>query len=564
MKSKNKNGSDRKYLFILLFIVLFGAVLRLFKLSTIPASLNWDEISHGYNAFSILKTGKDQWGQFLPLLNFRAYGDYPLPLNLYLTVPFVAVLGLTEFSIRFPHALLGIGTIIATYFFVLGLTKKRKLALLTCFLVAIDPWTVFTSRFVLQSNLSIFLTTLSAAFFFNRDKKKYFLPLSILFLGLTLYSYHTTRIISPLILLAAIVIFWKKIKITWVSIVIGLLLFIPGIYAVISPQGQARSNVVFLLNDAAVNKIISLRQESKLPDTLNRIIYNRPTYFAWNFTSHYLDYFSPEYLFLNGGTQYQFSVPGFGLLQIASLPFFYIGLIYLAKGLKEKKGYQLVAAWLFLAPIPAAVTVDRFAVVRSTSMLPVVELVAALGFIGFIEFLTSKGIKLAKPTLWILFLTGLLYGLQGYMTSYTTDYTSKYSWSWQYGYKDVVNFAKENYKNYDKIIVTKKYGEPHEFFLFYLKWDPYMYQHDDNSIKFYQSNWYWVDRFDKFWFVNDWQVKDLVTESKIDIDCKNEKCLLITSPENYPSGWHKVGDLKFLDGSAAFEYYDNISLKNKK
>lgn len=560
MKNKKQKPSNN-YLLFLLLILAFGAVLRLFNLASIPSSLNWDEVSHGYNAFSILKTGKDQWGQLLPVLNFRAFGDYPLPLNLYLTIPFVSVLGLTEFSIRLPHALLGVGTIAAAYFLVFGLTKKRTIALLTSLLVAVDPWTIFTSRFVLQSNLSVFLMTLSGAFFFNRDRKRYFLPLSILFLGLTLYSYHTTRIISPLILVAAIVIFWKKIKITWISVAIGLILFLPGIYAVVRPQGQARSNVVFLLNDSAVNKIISLRQESKLPEIVNRIVYNRPTYFVWNFASNYLDYFSPEYLFLKGGTQYQFSVPGFGLLQIVCLPFFYIGLIYLAKKLNREREFQLLAAWLFLAPVPAALTVDKFAVVRSTSMIPAVEFLSAFGFIGLVEFLVAKKMKFAKPVLWIFFLVGISYGLEKYMADYIGDYNSKYSWSWQYGYKEVVTFAKDNYSNYDKIIVTKKYGEPHEFFLFYLNWNPQEYQEDRESIKFYQSNWYWVDRFDKFWFLNDWQVDDLVTESGVSVDCSDTKCLLITSPNNYPKGWRKIGDVKFLDGKNAFEYYDNYQVK---
>ncbi len=547
-----------KYLIFLSLIVLLGAILRLFSLSSYPPSLNWDEASHGYNAFSILKTGKDQWGQVLPIFNFRAYGDYPLPLNLYLTMPFIAALGLNEFSIRLPHAILGIGTIIATYFLATGLTKRKEIGLVASLLVAIDPWTLFASRSVLQSNLSVFFLTLSGALFFNRENKKYFIPLSIVSLGLTLYSYHSTRILSPLILLAAVIIYWKNIKLTWISITLAVIFFLPLPYIFLNPSSRARSDVVFILNDAAVNKIISLRQNSKMPELVSKIAYNRPTYFAWSFVNNYFDYFSPEFLFFKGGTQYQFSVPNFGVLQFASLPFFYIGLIWLGKNLKEKGEHQLLAAWLLLAPIPAAITVDRFAVIRSSSMVPIPEILSAIGLFLVLDFIAKKKKTLVlKPVILTLFLIILAFGLEKYISTYIGDYNSKYSWSWQYGYKEAVNYSLNNYDKYDKIIITKKYGEPHEFFLFYWSWNPDKYLNDKSAVRFFQSNWYWVDHFDKFWFVNDWQVKELVTESKIKIDCRNVKCLLITSPGNYPDDWVKIKEARFLDGQTAFEFYEN-------
>lgn len=562
MKSKKKFVD--KYLVFLMLIVALGAALRFFSLSDFPVSLNWDEVSHGYNAFSILKTGKDQWGQFLPIFNFRAYGDYPLPLNLYLTIPFVAALGLNEFAVRLPHALLGIGTIMATYFFATGLTKRKEVGLVASFLTAIDPWSLFTARFVLQSNVAVFFLTTAAALFFNREKRKYFLPLSIVCLGLTLYAYHTTRIISPLILASAVLIYWKKVKIGIISIILTLVLFVPNLYALVQPQARARSNVVFILNDTATAKIISQRQSSKLPSIAARLVYNRPVYFVWNFVGNYLDYFSPEFLFVKGGTQYQFSIPNWGVLQFASLPFFYIGLVFLARKINDNKDYQLVAAWLFLAPIPAAMTVDKFAVVRATSMLPLPQLLSALGLFAFLDFAAKKKIRFLKPIVLISFFVLLAYGLESYTANYIRDYSKNYSWSWQYGYKQIVQYAKENYSKYDKIIITKKYGEPHEYFLFYLAYDPAKYQNDTSAIRFYQSGWYWVDHFDKFWFVNDWQVphsigQDLITESKVKIDCKNIKCLLITSPGNSPAGWNKIKKVDFLDGKPDFEIYENIS-----
>ncbi len=525
----------------LILIVLLGAVLRFTALSEMPPSLNWDEISHGYNAYSILKTGHDEWGTLFPITNFRAYGDYPLPLNLYLTIPFIFVFGLTQNAIRLPHALFGTLTIVAVYFLASGLTKNKKIALIASFLAAIDPWLLFPSRAVFQSNLSVFFLIAGVGAFLNREKNKWLTPISFIFFGLTLFSYHSTRIFLPLFLIVLILIY-KKYKYL-------ILCFLAG-FLILLPSARARSNVVFLIDEGAINQINELRNNSHSP--LNKILYNKVTFLIEKSAQNYINYFSPNFLFLKGGTQYQFSVPNHGLLYLVELPFFYIGLLFLIKRSVKDKNYRLILFWLILAPIPAAITQDSGAVIRATTMLPIPEILVALGL-----FEISKKIPKYETILLTIFIFISILSLENYMNLYIKSYRTNYSWAWQYGYEQVVDFAKTNYSKYDQIIVTKGYGEPHEYFLFFLKYNPAKYMNDPNLIRFYQSNWYWVDHFDKFWFVNDWQVKNLVTESKHIIDCKTQKCLLITTPNNSPAGWKKIGDTKFLDGKVAFEMYEN-------
>lgn len=528
---------------ILAVIVILGAVLRFIYLTNTPPSLNWDEVSHGYNAYSILKTGADQWGQKFPIINFRAYGDYPTPLNLYLTIPFILIFGLSEFAIRFPHALLGVATIISVYFLTWGLTKRKDMGLLAAFLIAVTPWYVFTSRFVVQSNLSVFLLTTAAAFFVNRDKNRKFIVISYFLLVLSLFSYHTTRIFSPLFLLGIAIIYRKVFH--WVLLVLFLALT-TIIY--LNPNTWARSNVLSIINEGAVNKIIELRSSSNLPTALERILYNRPVYFVKEFLKNYTSYFSPRFLFLEGGTQYQFSIPKTGLLYLINLPFFYLGIIMLFR-----KEYKLLLLWLLLAPIPASLTNEKLTVIRATTMLPVTEIVTALG----IFFVFDKLSKKTRSTTIMIYIIIVLAFLGLYLKNYFTNYRINYSWSWQFGYKEAVTFAKENYDKYDKIIVTKKYGEPHEFLLFFWPWDPKKYLNDKEKIAFFQSNWWWVDRFDKFYFVNDWQIKDMKLESGDRVDCETTKCLLITSPDNPPENWGKLDTINFLDGKSAFEIYEN-------
>lgn len=558
-------------IFILLSaVVLLGALLRLAPIKNLPPGLNWDEISHGYNAYSILKTGADQWGQKFPIFDFRAYGDYPLTLNLYLTTPFVAIFGLTEFAIRFPHATLGALTIIATYFLMLGVTKDKYKSLLASFLVAIGPWYILTSRQVLQANLSIFLVIAAVTLFLYRTKNKYFLPLSLTLFFLSLFAYHSTRIFSPLFIILLILIyrkeFWSLLKIRNIitfkvsALLILFAVTLPIIF--LRPETKARSQWVFLLDQGAINKIISQRDRSSLSPVVKRLIYNRPVYLAEHFTKNYFEYLSPYFLFINGGTQYQFSLPNYGLLHLVNLPFFYIGLfVLLKKALKNReKVYQLLLAWLLLSPIAASLTQEQFAVVRSTTMLPLPQILVALGFFYVFEKLHKH-----KVFMWSLaaaYILILLGSTELYMTKLATEYPKNYSWAWQYGYEGVANYINSHYNEYDKIIVTKKYGEPHEYLLFYLKWDPAKYQNDSNKIAFFQSDWFWVDRFDKFYFVNDWEIpKDtnlfILESRREEVNCVSFKCLLVTSPGNVSNGWKKINSINFLDGTTAFEIYEN-------
>lgn len=537
-------------------IFVFAVVLRLTLLSYTPPSLNWDEVSHGYNAYSILKTGRDEWGKKLPSI-FRAYGDYKLPAYVYLLTPFVAAFGLNEFSVRLLSALAGIGTVIFTYL----LTKKffgEKVGLLAMFLIALEPWSFFLSRGAFEANLALFFFTAGVYFWhLSLHTTYYILPATIL-LGLTVWTYNSYRVFTPLMVLVFAFLYYKKnFKLLTSHFILLALFLLPMFVQLFSSSGLARYKKVSIINEGAVAGIIEKRQTAKMPPPLARLIYNRPLYFAKEFIGNYLEYFSPKFLFFEGGTQYQFSVPKTGLLYLINLPFFYLGLAFLLK-----KEYRLFLFWLLLAPIPASLTNEKYAVIRATTMLPATEIVTALGFFKFINWVIKNSLKIDNWKLKIairVYIGVILFSLGKYLSNYFTEYRTNYSWSWQYGYKEAVSFAKANYDKYDKIIITKKYGEPHEFFLFFWPWDPAKYQSDPEAIRFHQSEWWWVDRFDKFYFVNDWEVREMKLESGGSVRClaASDRCLLITSPGNHPAGWSKIGEINFLDGKPAFEIYEN-------
>ncbi len=567
---------DNKYLFL---VVVVAGILR-FVLPNTPSSLNWDEISHGYNAYSILKSGKDEWGNLFPTI-FRAYGDYKLPVYIYLTAISEFFFGLTTFAVRLPSVFAGIGTVIFTYFLVKEMVNGQwkmvknsqkltinyqPLAIISSLLVAVEPWSLFLSRAAFEANLALFFFVSGIYFFLksiNSLSTKYYIP-STIFLGLTVWTYNSYRIFTPLMMLALLlifksdllVLFKKNLKLTTYFLLLTSVFFLPMFYQLLNPIGQARYSWVGILDQGSINKINESRGIG-----CSKFICNKYTYVAKEFSKNYISHFSISYLFLNGGTQYQFSVPNTGLLYLIDLPLILFGLAFLHKTkIIDLKSKLLIFAWIVLAPIPSSLTREAPHVLRSITMLPIPMILSSLGLYSIIINPQNLFAKFRYTFLFVYFLI-CLFSLENYLLKYFNDYRINYSESWQYGYGEVSDFVKNNYSKYDKIIITKKYGEPHEFLLFNLNWNPGKYQKDKNLNRFYQSNWYWVDGFDKFYFVNDWQIPKMgqkfIQESENEIDCNDTRCLLVTSPDNYPEGWNKLNTIKFLDNKTAFELYEN-------
>ena len=568
--------------YLLAIIVLIAAILRFIAIKDLPPSLNWDEVSHGYNAFSVLKTGKDEWGKTFPLI-FQAYGDFKLPVYIYITAVSEFLFGLNAFAVRFPSVLAGIGMVFFTYLLVRELFESRgitlkftqknaeSIALISSLFVAVEPWSLFLSRGAFEANLALFFFVSGMYSFLKSYKKPFYSILSTISFGLSVWTYNSYRIFTPIMLLVLFVIYRKEIikvfisnrKLTTYYLSLTAILFIPMFWQLLHPIGQARYGRVAIIDDGAIAQIIEARNNSSLSPILTRFLYNRPTYFIQKFIENWASHFTCSFLFFKGGSNFQFSVPGQGLLYLINLPLFFIGFLHLIfKVLKEKnKEYLFVLAWLLIAPIPSSLTREAPHVLRAITILPVPMILSAIGINSLFNIRYSQFNKL-RYILIFGYLIVLFINLKVYLQRYFIDYRSLYSWSWQYGYKEVVDYAKQNYNKYDKVVVSKIYGEPHEFFLFYSKWNPSFYQNDPNLIRFNQSNWYWVDRFDKFYFVNDWDIpkeewESFKLESGTSFNCMGQKCLLVTNPENSPKTWSKLKTIDFLDGKSAFELYEN-------
>lgn len=290
------------------------------------------------------------------------------------------------------------------------------------------------------------------------------------------------------------------------------------------------------------------------------------SYFSSHFIKNYISFYSPEFLFVKGGSHYQFNTPFYGLLYLVNLPFFILGLLYLIKNFKLKS-FKIMFIWILFYPLAASVTRESPHTLRGITFLPIPMVLTAIGLVNSYETIKKIRFRNLSPNIYAFsyfFILGISVFI--YYKFYFSSYVKYYSWAWQFGYKDTVSYIKDNYFEYDYILISKVYGEPHEFVLFYYSWEPKKYFEDSNLKRFYQSSWYWVDSFDKFYFINDWNInidslgtKKFKLESGGEIDCSSKRCLLITKPDIWFSVWKIRKVIKYPSGEeAAFLIYDNL------
>ena len=244
----------------LIGIVVLAFILRFFMLGQNPPSLNWDETSIGYNAYSILKTGKDEYGTSFPI-EFRSFDDYKPPVYIYLDVLPVAIFGLTEFAVRFPSALFGFLSVIVMLYLVKKLFDKEDhklgliVALFSAFFLSISPWHLQFSRAAYEGNVGLFFLLLAFYLFIKGLESRWYLVLSSISFVICLYSYHSFRLVVPIFLLVLISLFIKKLLVYKKQLIISaLIIFIfslPIYIGFLNPEGsKARLSMVSIFGES--------------------------------------------------------------------------------------------------------------------------------------------------------------------------------------------------------------------------------------------------------------------------------------------------------------------------
>ena len=151
-------------LFLLLIILALGLTLYCYKLETVPSGFYVDEAVSGYNSYSLLKTGKDEYGKPFPVA-LRFFGSYSPPLFVYSLIPLVALFGLEVWVTRIISVISMAGGILVVFFFLKNIAGKDKWwPWLGTLIFAISPWTVFYARVGYEVTLAFLVYSLGCLF----------------------------------------------------------------------------------------------------------------------------------------------------------------------------------------------------------------------------------------------------------------------------------------------------------------------------------------------------------------------------------------------------------------
>ena len=507
-------------LLLFLLIVVIAAILRLFELQNIPPGVNRDEASIGWTAYSLLHTGKDEYGRLFPL-SFQSFGDWKLPLYIYSVMIPVAIFGLGEFATRLPSALAGIGVVIFAYFLVKELTNNQKLSFLAMFLTAIAPWDILLSRASVEANVAVFFTTVAVLCFLKSLKKyNWLIVLSAVFFALTYFTYAGNYVFTTLLVPGIVFLYRKSIprtKITLLAVTVFLLLsaFIGVI--TLSANKTKISGIGIFGDPAVVHAQIEIpRTQHPNPNSLEvKLLYNRVEFAGETFLKNYFNSFSPQFLFETGGTNNDHNILNFGNGYLVEAPFFLLGLIYLIAIMKGKEK-KLILWWVLISPIAAAITKDAPHTTRQLAIFPMFSLVTALGIWYLCVICMQKKIVRIFAVMVIVLIFVINFAV--FIDRYYVVFPRNEAANWGFIYRDLNNqLQKPEFKN-KQVVISEPTHSPYIFLLFYLKYDPVSYQKEAVRYPLTSDGFLHVKQFGRFTFRDvDWG-KDLNLPNTVLVD----------------------------------------------
>lgn len=442
---------------LIIAILIIAGVIRFWNLGNIPPSLTPDEASLGYNAYSIFKTGRDEYGKFLPII-FKSFGDYKPGLYVYLTIPFVAVFGLNEWSVRLPSAISGIIIVYLSYL-IANKFLNKKFALVTALIASTNPWLIFFARGAWEANVSLMFTLLGIYFFQKSVHRSLFTVHSAFFCALTLLTYQGAKLSTFIVVLVLGIIYFKDvIKIPKSDLakafLVGLIISSPIIISLFNGQSQRLE----------VFSIFSYRrpveETQKFAGKFYNVFNSEPLNYFRAIAGRWFNVFSGKFLFFEGDSENPVhTAPYHGVMLLSDLLFLPLGLFYLFRSKTiQPKALYFILFWLLLAPLSASISRDTTNAVRSLNTAIPLILISSFG----LYFLINNFKKFSVFYLAFIFLA-FIYFCDSYFV-HLSIHNSKY---FRYGYKEAFNYISQNKSKYNAIVFEQSYNQPYIYYLFY-------------------------------------------------------------------------------------------------
>lgn len=470
------------YALILLCILSLGTFLRFFRLTQVPPSLSHDETAIAYNAYSLLKTGKDEFNKNFPLL-FASFDDYKLPGMVYATVPSVAVFGRTTLGARIPSALFGSFTVLFVYLIVLELMHasmraKQKsgrpdpqvYALSAAFFFAISPWHINFSRQLFESNGALFFISAAIYFLCLSFRRYNALLLSAFFFSVSVYFYYSVRLVIPCIGIAYVILNREKLRsnllVSGIAAMIFLVTVLPIGTKMFTKGGLERVSMVSIVNDPNYLKWKDtfVRIYADHPDIIHKALFNQKTAVLMGAADNYWKNIAPLQMFASGTNTY-------GLQHPFEIPVLFIGLIVILSLTTPLKWILLV--WFMAAILPGAFSTNQPNALRTLLGSPFLSLTAGIGAVELFMSIEKSKRKLFG---YIPFTLLCIYFFYAFYQSYFIVNPTRNALAFGDGYKQMVTYVRSHESDYDRVVISGYYWRPYIFMLYWGNIDPNMYQ----------------------------------------------------------------------------------------
>jgi len=472
---------------ILIFFISLG--LRTYRLDVQPPGLTWDEAALGYDAYSILKTGRDQHGAFMPII-FQSFGDYKPGVYIYLTLPFVAILGLNEWAVRLPSAILGAFAVIGIYLLTNLLFTKKKLidnrffelnsGHLAALVLTFMPWHLHFSRGGWEVNTFATMVLFGTYFFITSLKDEKVSPIwSFLLFSLSIFTYQAGKLLTPLIILTCILIYLKESKeklalvlkkersLLPVYLILSVIVLVYFYLSVVGPAGNRVKRLsIFSYRPSPSQELIQTDNGNLLSVGL---FHSQIDLTLRAIASRYLYHFSPELLFFENSTPRE-ALPKLGMLYLFDAFWIIFGLIFLARS-SDWRPKVILISMILAAPMGASLTLSEFSVVRALFLAIPLAILVSLG----LRYTFEKH-RLIFILILALYAHNIALGLDLYFHHSDVMMAPSYN----YGHKQAVSWIVANPAK--RVVMTDVYGQPYIYYLFYTKYDPAKFQKENKFV----------------------------------------------------------------------------------
>lgn len=461
----------------ILLSVIFILALRLYQFGNIPEGFHADEAAFGYNTYSLIKTGRDEYGKQLPLV-LKSFSDDKAAGYSYLSIPSVFLFGLTQFAVRLPSAIVGIIGIFVFYGIAQLLTGDKSISTITAILIGVSAPSITLSR--VQSEPLIGVYTLAGSFLlmllWRKTENKIWFIFSMLLALASIVIHTVPRMIIPVVAIIAISYdLYRKYYRRLPYLVVGSVILLVAITG-ISINGSSRFSSLQSVSSSGITQMITDTMMGSgimgVPPLIARFFMNKPYAFIRSCLQNYFNYFNPNFLFLQANQPLRERIPFIGMFYLLDLPLFIWGLYDCIK--RNRRWMVLpVLVILFVPAISAFTSEESPNIHRFYMAVPFALIIIASGISSLINYSkTKRNIHIVLGAVLLLYISqiiGYAYGLFVLQPTFEPYYRD-------YPYKRLVLELAKVHTKYKTVIFSKAYSDPYIHYLFHNTIDPKEYQ----------------------------------------------------------------------------------------